>query len=508
MRSINRRQFIVAGTAAAATLGCGAVQAATDELRWLTAENVTGNWDPNANTTLANILVECQVYESLVSYPMTGADPTAPHYELATSYRAVSPSVIEFKLRPGIKFHDGTPFTAEDAKASIEYASIAKARPLYPGRVECKVIDKTTVQVDGSPSGQPGWGPLFLQGQTRMMSAAAIADGKALQQGMNGTGAYRLVGVEKGRIVMEANPNYWGGAPSIKRVTMRHVGDGNARVLALLSGEAELIERLEPEQYASLQHHAGVQASATKSIENRFLYFRCGKAPFTDARLRRAAALSIDRSAVLKIIGAAGYPADSIVPPSKFGYAPIPGYGRYAPAEAQKLMAEAGFPNGRGLPDLEYLVSTGFYPKSKEYGELITAMLQAQGFPVKMTVLEVAAWNERYYNVQAGHMIDGGWAPSTPEPNLQYMLQYHSKNSLVTGLKDPVMDAALVKESTTPDLEVRRKVLTTETLPLVAQTMPNLVLFNSMLLHGATAKLTGHSVEPNGHVDLRRARLA
>jgi peptide/nickel transport system substrate-binding protein len=514
-RCATRRSFL--STAARSALGAASLASpllasralgATAELRWLTAENVTGNWDPNSNTTLANILVEEQVYESLVSYPMAGTDPTAPRYDLATAYKVLSPHEIEFRLRPDIRFHDGRPLTAEDVKASIEYASIAKARPLYPGRVECKVIDKTTVRMDTSPSGQSAFGPLFLQGHTRMMSAAAIADGKALQLGMNGTGAYRLAGVEKGEIVMEANPNYWGGAPAIKRVTMRHVGDGNARVLALLSGEAQLVERLEPEQYASLQQRPAVKVVATRSIENRYLHFRCAKPPFNDARMRRAAALAVDRSAVMQIIGVAGYAADSVVPPSKFGYIALPGYGRFDPKESARLMAEAGFPGGKGLPELEYLVSTGFYPKSKEYGELITAQLQAAGFPVRMTVLEVAAWNERYYNVQSGHLIDGGWAPSTPEPNLQFMLQYHSKNALVTGLHDPVLDAALERESSAPDLESRRRMLQTETLPLVARTMPNLVLFNSMLLHAATAGLSGHSVQPNGHIDLRRARLA
>jgi peptide/nickel transport system substrate-binding protein len=509
MRHISRRHFVQLSLAASAVGSpfTAAKAQTAGEVRWLTAENVTGNWDPNANTTLANILVEEQVYEPLIAYPMAGSDPTAPTYELATSFRILSPTEIEFKLRPGIKFHDGKPLTAEDVKASMEYASIAKARPLFPGPVACKVIDAATVRMDSTPSGQAALVPLFLQGHVRMMSAAAIADGKALQSGMNGTGPYRLLGVEKGEIVMEANPHYWGGAPAIKRIVMRHVGDGNARVLSLLSGEAQFVERLDPEQYTSLQKRGGVTVTATRSIENRYLHFRCAKAPFNDVRLRQAAALSIDRSAVLKIVGVAGYAADSVVPPVKFGYLPLPGYGRFDAAEAQKLLAAAGFPNGRGLPELEYLVSTGFYPKSKEYGELITAMLQAQGFPVKMTVLEVAAWNERYYNVQAGHLIDGGWAPSTPEPNLQFMLQYHSKNALVTGLKDARMDAALVKESSAGDLATRKALLQTETLPLVAQTMPNFVLFNSMLLHGATPKLAGYTVWPNGHVDFRKAKL-
>ena len=91
-------------------------------------------------------------------------------------------------------------------------------------------------------------------------------------------------------------------------------------------------------------------------------------------------------------------------------------------------------------------------------------------------VLEVAAWNERYYNPKAGHMIDGGWAAGTPEPNMQVLLQYYSKIGLITGANDPILDAAIEKEMSGTTLELRKEALQKVTLPAIAERMPNLVL--------------------------------
>ncbi len=94
-------------------------------------------------------------------------------------------------------------------------------------------------------------------------------------------------------------------------------------------------------------------------------------------------------------MGDAALPTSCYVSPMKFGFKDIEGYPNYNPEEAQRLLAEAGFPNGQGLPQLEYITSIGFYPKTKEYGELIAAMLQEQGFNVQLTVLAPAAWRIR-----------------------------------------------------------------------------------------------------------------
>ncbi len=170
------------------------------------------------------------------------------------------------------------------------------------------------------------------------------------------------------------------------------MGDANTRVLALLNGEADIIERLEPEQHDTLNTKPDVRVNRTVSTENKYLHFRCNKAPFNDVRLRMAACNAIDRSVITEVLGAAGHASSSYVSSVKLGGQDIPNYPKYDPANCQKLLAEAGFAKGKGLPELEYITSTGFYPKTKEYGEVITAMLQEQGFNVKLTVLETAAW--------------------------------------------------------------------------------------------------------------------
>ena len=146
---------------------------------------------------------------------------------------------------------------------------------------------------------------------------------------------------------------------------------------------------------------------------------------------------------------AAGHDSSNFVSPIKFGYIDLENFPKYDPAEAQRLLAEAGYPNGEGLPELEYITSTGFYPKTKEYGELITAMLQEQGFPVTLNVMEVAAWNERLYDRPGGgpgHMIDCGWTSASPEPDLVLRTHFHSSSKRICGIVDPEIDAALDAE--------------------------------------------------------------
>ena len=131
----------------------------------------------------------------------------------------------------------------------------------------------------------------------------------------------------------------------------------------------------------------------------------------------------------------------------KYGYIDIPNYPTFNVDECQRLLAEAGFPKGEGLPELEYITSVGFYAKTKEYGELITAMLNEQGFNVKLTVLEPAAWEQAIYRQKdgqgPGHMCDVGWLTGSPEPDLVLRPNFFSTAALINGINDPEIDAAL-----------------------------------------------------------------
>ncbi|MBO9112399.1 ABC transporter substrate-binding protein, partial [Agrobacterium sp. S2/73] len=157
-----------------------------------------------------------------------------------------------------------------------------------------------------------------------------------------------------------------------------------------------------------------------------------------------------------------------------------------------------------GLPPLEYITSVGFYPKTKEYGEMLTAMLQEQGFNVSLTVLEPAAWNEQLYHRPGGgpgHMVDCGWSTASPEPDLVLRTHFHSTSHRICGIEDKEIDASLDKERSAPTLEERKKILQEETMPLITAKMPALSLFTSVMIHAMQKDFEGMYIYPDGSID-------
>ncbi|MBT6298887.1 MAG: ABC transporter substrate-binding protein, partial [Rhodobacteraceae bacterium] len=357
--------------------------------------------------------------------------------------------------------------------------------------------------------GYPASAYILLASFLPILSAADVKDGDALSQVPNGTGAFKFVEQRGDESILAANDDFFKGRPKLDEVRFAYMGDANTRVLALLGGEADIIERLEPEQHDTLVNESSVKVKRTVSTENKYLHFRCNKAPFDDVRVRMAACNAIDRSIITEIMGAAGHASSSYVSPVKLGGGDIANYPVYDPENCQRLLAEAGFPGGKGLPELEYITSTGFYPKTKEYGEVITALMQEQGFNVKLTVLETAVWAERIYQPEsgdpAGHMVDVGWSTGSPEPDLVLRPMWHSSKSLITGIKDPDLDKALDAEQAEGDTAKRLDLVANRLMPLMAEKVPSLSLFTSVLIHGINKNLDGGYFYANGPIDLSKA---
>ena len=525
MSNVDRRTFL----ARAAALGAGALtlDAATlchpafaksaKPMVFLSAENITGNWDPTAHTTLSQKNVEGFVMGFLTRTPMRLDAPGQTNYELATSLKLLDEHRLQIDLRKGVVFHDGKPFKAEDVKATFDYGS-RPDRPAqwYPGPNTGLTIttpDDYTVIVDTTKGGYPADLFVFLASFLPIMSATDVNGGPGgpLTQRLNGTGPFRFVEQRGNSTILRANDGYFRGKPGIAEIDFSFVGDATTRMLSLLNGEASIVERLEPEQIATLQKNPDIKTNAVVSVENKYIWFRCSKPPFDNPLVRMAACNAIDRSAVLEILGTAGHASSNFVSPVKFGYIDLPNYPKYDPAACQDLLARAGYPKGAGLPPLEYIVSVGFYPKTKEYGEVITGMLQEQGFPVTLTVLEPAAWNERLYDRPGGgpgHMIDCGWSTGSPEPDLVLRTHFYSKSKRITGIVDPEIDASLDKERNAPTLEERMRVLQTETMPLLARKVPALSLFTSIMIHAMRKDLEGLFIYPDGSLDASKAVYA
>ncbi|SEM04855.1 peptide/nickel transport system substrate-binding protein [Variovorax sp. YR750] len=477
----------------------------------LSAENLTGNWDPSSHTTLAQMNLEGYVFGYLTRAPMRLDNPDQLQMELAKEIKIVDSGTIAFKIRDDVKFHDGTPLTADDFKATFEYAS-QPSRPAqwYPGQCKVNVLSKHAFEVKTGDFGYPAALFYFLSSFLPVMSAKDIKSGDMVKR-PNGTGPFRFVAQKGNNTVLEANPNFFAGKPKIQTLNYSFVGDATTRTLALMSGQAHLIERLEAEQVASIEKDPRFKVNKAVSVENKYLWFRCSKAPFNDVRIRQAVCHAIDRKQILEVLGISGAQSNAHISPVKFGYTDVAEYPEYDPAKCQQLLAAAGFPKGKGLPPLEYITSVGFYPKTKEYGELITSMLQEQGFQVSLNVMEIAAWNERLYDRPGGgpgHMIDCGWSTGSPEPDLVLRTHFHSSSKRICGIVDKELDATLDKERNAATPAERKKILQKETLPMLARKVPAYSLFTSVFIHAMVKDLEGLYVYPNGMIDLSKASRA
>jgi peptide/nickel transport system substrate-binding protein len=474
-------------------------------------EPLTGNWDPTSHTILAQINIEGLIFGQLVRCPMRPGATEEIVYELATSHRVIDANVIEYTLRRGVKFHNGKEFTAKDVKATMEYASLPNrptAGVYYPGQVEVEIVDPYTVRIHTDKGGFPAAKFTYLAGVMPMLSAEDVGDIATLKARPNGTGPLKFSEQKGNDTILRKNDDWTFGSLGFDELIFSNIPDGTTRVLALLSGEADVIERLEPEQYQTLSADKRVKVHKTISTENKYIHFRTMKPPFDNPLIRQAAAYAIERDQVLQVLGAAGAASNCFIAPSKLGYTDIPNYPSFDPKKCQDLLAKAGFPKGKGLPEITYLVSQGLYPKNKEYAEVVTAMLQDQGFNVKLTVMEVAAWLDRIYlkkdTIPEDHMCDTGWSTGSPEPDM--VLAPIFGKSLFSGLHDKQIDDALAAEGHEADVAKRKQAMQTSTLPVLAEKLPAFSLFTSVLLHATRANLEGVYFYPYGPMDVTKAR--
>jgi peptide/nickel transport system substrate-binding protein len=287
------------------------------------------------------------------------------------------------------------------------------------------------------------------------------------------------------------------------------VGDSSTRLAALVSGEANAIDRVEPDQLKVIESNGNLQLDRQLTIENKWFHFRNAAEPFKDNKLlRQAIAHGIDKQAIVdQILLGSGKVADSHVSPEQFGYAPAPNNIVYDPEKAKALLAEAGYPGGKGLPALEYVTSVGFYPKTKEYGQFIVDSLKEIGVEMTLTTKEVAAWNECLYLPDCGSSIDSGWLPTSLDPDVVLISQFY-KGGIINGIDSPELNEALEAESFEVDPDKRAIALAEKTIPALMDEVPSFPLFVSELVIGTRKEVQGLDQLGNGYFFLKDAFIS
>ena len=322
--------------------------------------------DPHYHNLAPNNSLAAQIFDRLTRLDEHGK--LSP--DLATSWKLVAPDTWEFKLRD-VKFQNGNPFTADDVVFTLARVPnvpnspsnfAAYTKPV----VGTEVVDEHTIRM--RTNGVFPLLPVFMsqvyvlnRKTDEGMTTEDFNSGKAAI----GTGPFRFVSFRPGdRVELARNESYWGKPAAWAKVDYRMIPNDGARVAALLAGDVDFIDFVPTEDLTKLRKDPKVKLWEQLGLRIIFLALdhahdgdspfisgpdgtKVGKNPLKDRRVREALSEAINRPAIVeRIMEGAAEPSGQFLPPGTFGYVPDLKAPRYDPAEAKKLLADAGYPKG------------------------------------------------------------------------------------------------------------------------------------------------------------------
>lgn len=334
--------------------------------------------------------------------------------DLAESFTPIGDTTWEFKLRKGVRFHDGSELDAEDVIASFERVkTIANSPSPYTGNLrgiaETIAVDPLTIHIKTTKPEPllPGALTTIVIIPSEIAKTATTPEFKTPKAAI-GAGPYKFVSFTPGdKLVLTRNDDYWGKRPYWENVTFRFIKDDAARVAALLGGDVDLIDFVAPSDAPRLDRDAKTVVHVGPSDRTIYLYtdvsrdvtpYAVDKAtgkplaknPLKDLRVRKAISMAIDRDAMTqKVMENLATPAAQTVPPGFGGYNPDIPVTAYDPEGAKALLAEAGYPDAFGL---SVQCSSDRYVNDGKICQAIGQMLARVGFDMKVETMPKAVY--------------------------------------------------------------------------------------------------------------------
>ncbi|WP_291140264.1 ABC transporter substrate-binding protein [Hydrogenophaga sp.] len=473
--------------------------------KWTSASDIP-TWDIHSqNNALANG-IHASVYESLVYYNSRTfkAEPM-----LATAWAEVSPTQLRITLRSGVKFHDGSAFTADDAVFSLQRAMAPTSNftPYIQGFDRIVKVDGNTIDIFTK-----GPNPVLLNQLTelRMMSktwaeknnSVAPKDIKTKDENFahrntNGTGPFMLKEwVQDQKMVLVRNPNWWGKADTnVSEVVYTPVKATATRMAALLSGEVDFVLDPSPQDLPRLRQDGALKV--VDGVENRTIFFGMdqhrdelvgsnvkGKNPLKDVRVRMALYQSIDTNAISRVtLRGLGQPTGALVAPQVAGWSDsVHRRHPYDAAAAQKLLADAGY--GEGF-EVDFACPNNRYINDEAICQAVAAMWARIGVKAKLRTQPLSTYFPMIQRYEASiYML--GWG--VPTFDALYSLQSLVRtvgpggdgNYNVGRYSNPKMDQIVDRAKTETDPLIRKRLLT-EALELQNTDVAHIPLHNQII---------------------------
>ena len=504
----------LAGTAAVLAFVLAATPARAADLSIGLGADVT-SIDPHFHNLTPNNNIGQHAFESLVAKDAAGRLKPA----LAESWRPVDELTWEFRLRKGVKFHDGSDFTAADVVFSLDRVPNVPNSPspftTYTKQVTEKiVVDPYTIRLK---SAAPY--PQMPNDMSTVLIVSAKAAAKATSEDFStgkataGTGPFKFVRWLRGdRIEFTRNEAYWGPKPAWDRVTFRIITSDPTRVAALLAGEVQAIENVPTPDLAKLRANKSLNVYRTVSVRLMYLHLdtardkspfvtdKAGqpleKNPLRDLRVRRAMSKAINRQALVeRVMEGAAVATGQLMPEGFFGHAPGIKLEAYDPDGAKKLLAEAGYPDGFALT---LHAPNNRYVNDEQVAQAIAQMLARIGIQTRVDAMPSAVFFSRGSKLEFSFLLVG-WGADTMEassPLKALLATFDTAKGMGAANRgrysNPKMDAVLEQALATVD-DARRERLLQRATELGVGELGIIPLYHQ---HNLWATRKGVSYEP------------
>ncbi len=488
-----------------AALALGAASTHAKTFKWTSASDIP-TWDIHSQNNALSNGIHAAVYESLVYYNSRTfkAEPV-----LATAWKQVSATQLRLTLRTGVKFHDGSPFGADDAVFSIERAMSKTSNfAVYTAGIDRVVkVDANTIDVFTKDPN-----PVLVNQLTelRMMSKAwaeknnstapkdiKTQDENFAHRNANGTGPFVLKEWQPDqKLVLTRNAAWWGKSEgNVTEVIYTPVRNVSTRMAALLSGAVDLVLDPSPQDLGRVR--ASPEFKVIDGVENRTIFFGMdqfrdelpgsdvkGKNPLKDQRVRKALYQAIDINTIARVtLRGLGQPTGALVAPQVTGWTEAV-HKRYPfdAAAAQKLLADAGYPNGF---EVDFACPNNRYINDEAICQAVTAMWARVGVKAKLRTLPLVTYFPMIQRYEASiYML--GWG--VPTFDAMYSLQSLVRtvgaqgdgNYNVGRYSNPQMDALIERAKKETNLKLRTELLT-RALALQNQDVAHIPLHNQVI---------------------------
>jgi peptide/nickel transport system substrate-binding protein len=453
------------------------------EVLTIDAPNDAATLDPHLQWDTDSYGVYRNIFDNLLTRDVSGK--IVP--QIATAWRNIDDTHVEFDLRTDVKFHDGTPLTADDVAFSAKRITNPELRSSalsqFDQIIEAKANGPRKVVLTAkSPY------PVLLAQLVKLSIVPKAYVERVGDQEFNlrpiGSGPYKLREWQKGvQVTVDANDTYWHGKPPFRTVVFRAVPDVSTRIADLKTSRADLIRLLPPDEAIALRNNPSINVLTVPTERVGYMFINAQAGPTADLRVRQAIAYAVDKQGLIDaLLQGLGKPVNSIGAEPIFGYQPeIPGYG-YDPVKARALVKEAKADGA----ELTFLTSPAY---DRRMVEAIQQMVNDVGLKVNVVALDHATFLRRRQGTPAaaGNLAIGVWSCACQDAD-GIIFPLFRTGSTWAKYSNPAFDAAVDAARSTLDA-AKRNAEYKKAYEILRQDVPGLGLYQSFATYAARKEL-------------------